>query len=152
MHGFKTIEEFTLEECEAFLKRNDISGEDRRQVECRKRQLLATEKTSKPNFPKFDSMTEIPFEQWTRQECEEYLAQYPKSLWSDAVRKRLESFPPAPKPDTHVPQFENERQTDTVAPDNEGQDDGKEGDILGCLGAFLVVAGLTCLFLFWALA
>ena len=30
-----------------------------------------------------------PIEQWTRQECEEYLAQYPKSLRSEAVRKRL---------------------------------------------------------------
>ena len=52
MHGFKTIEEFTLEECEAFLKRNDISGEDRRQAECRKAQLLAREKPPKPNSPK----------------------------------------------------------------------------------------------------
>ena len=40
MHGFKTIEEFTLEECEAFLKRNDISGEDRQRVEERMKWLL----------------------------------------------------------------------------------------------------------------
>ena len=41
MHGFKTIEEFTLEECEAFLKRNDISDEDRRRVKERMEWLLA---------------------------------------------------------------------------------------------------------------
>ena len=41
MHGFKTIEEFTLEECEAFLKRNDISSEDRRRVKERMGWLLA---------------------------------------------------------------------------------------------------------------
>ena len=41
MHGFKTIEEFTLEECEAFLKRNDISDEDRRQVKERMEWLLS---------------------------------------------------------------------------------------------------------------
>lgn len=33
-----------------------------------------------------------PIDQWTRKECEEYLRQYPKSLQSDAVRERLESF------------------------------------------------------------
>lgn len=56
-----------------------------------------------------------PIEQWTRQECEEYLAQYPKSLRSEAVRIRLESFSPAPKPDTHAQQFENEQQADANA-------------------------------------
>ena len=34
-------------------------------------------------------MANKPIEQWTRQECEEYLKQYPKSLNSDIVRKRL---------------------------------------------------------------
>lgn len=53
MHGFKTIEEFTLEECEAFLKRNDISDEDRRRVEKRKDWLLAhpSETQLKPEPP-----------------------------------------------------------------------------------------------------
>lgn len=35
-----------------------------------------------------------PIDQWTRQECEAYLAQYPKSLKSDAVRKQYEVFLP----------------------------------------------------------
>ena len=57
-----------------------------------------------------------PIEQWTRQECEEYLAQYPKSLRSEAVRKRLESFQPAPKPDTHARKFEKEQQAVSNSP------------------------------------
>lgn len=39
-------------------------------------------------------MADKPIEQWTRQECEEYLKQYPKSLNSDAVRRRLDFFKP----------------------------------------------------------
>ena len=35
-----------------------------------------------------------PIDEWTRQECEAYLAQYPKSLRSEAVRKRYEVFRP----------------------------------------------------------
>lgn len=35
-----------------------------------------------------------PIEIWTREQCEAYLKQYPKSLRSDAVRKRLEFFKP----------------------------------------------------------
>ena len=33
-----------------------------------------------------------PINEWTRQECEAYLAQYPKSLRSEAVRNRYEVF------------------------------------------------------------
>ena len=40
MLGFKTIEEFTLEECIAFLERTDISEEDRQSAEARKQYLL----------------------------------------------------------------------------------------------------------------
>lgn len=35
---------------------------------------------------------------WTREECEEYLKQYPKSLKSDAVRKRFRVLIPQPQP------------------------------------------------------
>lgn len=35
---------------------------------------------------------------WTREQCEEYLNKYPHSLNSEAVRKRLESLTPSPKP------------------------------------------------------
>jgi len=40
MIGFKTIEEFTLAECEAYLQRNDISEQDRQRAEKRKEELL----------------------------------------------------------------------------------------------------------------
>lgn len=39
-----------------------------------------------------------PIDTWTREECEEYLKQYPKSLKSDAVRKRLRFLTPLPQP------------------------------------------------------
>jgi len=39
-----------------------------------------------------------PIEIWTREQCEEYLNQYPKSLKSEAVRKRLENLTPKPEP------------------------------------------------------
>lgn len=40
MLGFKTIEEFDLQECEAFLKRVDVSEEERQRAERRKTQLI----------------------------------------------------------------------------------------------------------------
>lgn len=58
MLGYKTIEdieEFTLAECEAFLKRNDISEEDRQRAEKRRDFLIAPPKPSvhhdTPNIP-----------------------------------------------------------------------------------------------------
>ena len=41
-----------------------------------------------------DYSSDKPIDEWTRQECEAYLAQYPKSLRSEAVRKRYEVFRP----------------------------------------------------------
>lgn len=47
-------------------------------------------------------LTNISIETWTRKQCEEYLKQYPSSLKSDAVRKRLRALtppqPPKPQP------------------------------------------------------
>ena len=40
MKGYKLIEEFTLAECEEYLKRKDISEEDRQRAERRKTQLI----------------------------------------------------------------------------------------------------------------
>jgi hypothetical protein len=42
----------------------------------------------------------MQIEKWTREQCEEYLKQYPKSLNSEAVRKRLAFLTPeAPSPE-----------------------------------------------------
>lgn len=38
-----------------------------------------------------------PIDTWTREECEEYLKQFSKSLKSDAVRKRLRVLTPQPQ-------------------------------------------------------
>lgn len=62
MLGFKTIEEFTLEECIAFLERTDISEEDRQCAEKRKEYLMhmpppsppPPEKTIIERFPEFE--------------------------------------------------------------------------------------------------
>lgn len=37
-------------------------------------------------------MTNKPIEQWTRQECEEYLNKWPQSLYAETVRKRYAAF------------------------------------------------------------
>lgn len=66
MLGIKTIEEFTLEECEAFLKREDISKDERQGAEKRKNWLLShmppppppqpepRKKTIMEEFPEYD--------------------------------------------------------------------------------------------------
>ena len=41
--------------------------------------------------------TNDPIEKWTREQCEGYLKQYPSSLKSDAVRKRLRVLTPQPQ-------------------------------------------------------
>ena len=56
MKGFKTIEEFTLTECEEFLKRNDISEEDRQRAEKQKKKLLQPE----PEQPQKSILEEFP--------------------------------------------------------------------------------------------
>ena len=62
MLGYKTIEEFTLEECETFLGRTDISEENRQCAQKRKEYLMhmppppppPPEKTIIERFPEFD--------------------------------------------------------------------------------------------------
>lgn len=44
MLGFKTIEEFTLTECDVFIQRADIGESERQRAICRKNQLIACKK------------------------------------------------------------------------------------------------------------
>ena len=61
MRGFKTIEEFTLTECEEFLKRNDISEEDRQRAEKRRDVLIANQETvSSPDVSMENMMDKFP--------------------------------------------------------------------------------------------
>ncbi len=51
MLGYKTIEEFDLQECEAFLNRADVSEEDRQRAERRKTQLIVSKQKAARNNP-----------------------------------------------------------------------------------------------------
>lgn len=70
MIGYKTIEEFTLKECDAYLKRTDISEEDRQRTAQRKAYLsslkpelvseLETNNESETNVPQKTIMELFP--------------------------------------------------------------------------------------------
>jgi len=71
-----------------------------------------------------------PIETWTREQCEEYLNQYPKSLKSEAVRKRLENLTPKPEPELKPkskPNPEHSKPKESSAIGSKGEKHGKDG-------------------------